>query len=182
CTSPPAGSTVPRPRKRAAVLLIGAGGLFFLGTNVQAGWLFVLAAFLVGTALAGIVLPGRLVRRLLVERHAPDEVNQLDERRHDPGASGRRAAGTPLVPRTGRHARSGDPPGAPDGSRARVPGRPRVSTRRQHATRPLALDRAHRNRHGQGVRGRNDAPPGDRRRHLAGRRRRADAARSVLLR
>jgi uncharacterized protein (DUF58 family) len=74
---------VPRPRKRAAVLVIGAGVLFFLGTNVQAGWLFVLAAFLVGTALAGIVLPGAMVRRLRVERRGPEEVNQLDEVRLD---------------------------------------------------------------------------------------------------
>ncbi|MDP9298820.1 MAG: DUF58 domain-containing protein [Actinomycetota bacterium] len=70
---------MPRPRKRAAVLLIGAGVLFFVGANVQAGWLFVLAAFLVGTVLAGILLPGRMLRRLRIERRVPEEVHQHDE-------------------------------------------------------------------------------------------------------
>ncbi len=70
---------MPRPRKRAAVLLIGAGVLFFVGANVQAGWLFVLAAFLMGTVLAGILLPGRMLRRLRIERRVPEEVHQHDE-------------------------------------------------------------------------------------------------------
>jgi uncharacterized protein (DUF58 family) len=68
-----------RPRKRAAGLLLGAGILFFLGSNVQAGWLFVLAAFLIGAVLAGVVLPGRMLRGLKVERRAPDLVHQNDE-------------------------------------------------------------------------------------------------------
>jgi uncharacterized protein (DUF58 family) len=70
---------VPRPRKRAATLLAGAGVLFFLGTNVQAGWLFVLAAFLAGTVVSGMLLPGRLLRGLRVERRVPGEVHQLDD-------------------------------------------------------------------------------------------------------
>jgi uncharacterized protein (DUF58 family) len=70
---------VPRPRKRAATLLVGAGVLFFLGTNVQAGWLFVLAAFLAGTAVSGMLLPGRMLRGLRVERRVPGEVHQLDD-------------------------------------------------------------------------------------------------------
>jgi uncharacterized protein (DUF58 family) len=67
------------PRKRAAGLLLGAGVLFFLGSNVQAGWLFVLAAFLIGAVLAGLVLPGRMLRGLRIERRAPDLVHQNDE-------------------------------------------------------------------------------------------------------
>jgi uncharacterized protein (DUF58 family) len=68
-----------RPRKRAAGLLLGAAILFFLGSNVQAGWLFVLAAFLVGAVLAGVVLPGRMLRGLKVERRAPELAHQNDE-------------------------------------------------------------------------------------------------------
>ena len=45
-----------RLRRRAIGLLVGAGVLFFLGTNVQAGWLFVLAAMLLG-ARAGAAPP-----------------------------------------------------------------------------------------------------------------------------
>jgi uncharacterized protein (DUF58 family) len=65
-----------RPRRRALGLLVGAGLLFFLGTNVQAGWLFVLAALLFGATAAGAVLPLRMVSGLEVERRAPDEVHQ----------------------------------------------------------------------------------------------------------
>jgi uncharacterized protein (DUF58 family) len=70
---------VPRLRKRAAGLLAGAGVLFFLGTNTQAGWLFVLAAFLAGAVVAGAILPGRMLRGLTFERRAPDEMEQNDE-------------------------------------------------------------------------------------------------------
>jgi uncharacterized protein (DUF58 family) len=68
-----------RLRKRAIGLLIGAGVLFFLGTNVQAGWLFVLAAMLLGVVITGVVLPGRAVRGVEVERQAPERVHQGDE-------------------------------------------------------------------------------------------------------
>lgn len=70
---------MPRPRKRALGMIGGAGLLFFLGTNVQAGWLFVLAACLLGVVVAGIVLPGRMVRGLEIDRRAPEEVHQGDE-------------------------------------------------------------------------------------------------------
>lgn len=69
---------MPRPRRRALGLLTGAVLLFFLGTNVQAGWLFVLSACLVGAMLAGLVLPRRMLRGLAVRRRAPQEVHQLD--------------------------------------------------------------------------------------------------------
>ena len=42
-----------RLRKRAAGLALGAGILFLLGTNVQAGWLFVLCALMLGTLRVG---------------------------------------------------------------------------------------------------------------------------------
>ena len=68
-----------RLRKRAIGLPLGAGVLFFLGTNVQAGWLFVLAAMLLGVVLAGIVMPVRATRGVVVERRAPAEVHQCEE-------------------------------------------------------------------------------------------------------
>lgn len=70
---------VPRPRKRAVGLVFGAGLLFFLGTNVQAGWLFVMAACLLGTVVVGVFLPGLMLRRIDLDRRAPAEVHQLDE-------------------------------------------------------------------------------------------------------
>ncbi|HVF08847.1 MAG TPA: DUF58 domain-containing protein, partial [Actinomycetota bacterium] len=68
-----------RLRKRAIGLPIGAGVLFFLGTNVQAGWLFVLAAIMLGAVMAGLVLPARSTRGVVVERRAPAEIHQGDE-------------------------------------------------------------------------------------------------------
>jgi uncharacterized protein (DUF58 family) len=50
--------------------------LFFLGANVQAGWLYVLAAFLLGTLIAGLLLPALMVRRIDVSRSAPAETFQ----------------------------------------------------------------------------------------------------------
>jgi len=70
---------MPRPTRRAAGLVAGAGVLIFLGTNVQAGWLFVIAACLLGAVAAGAVLPARMVRSLTIARVAPREVAQGDE-------------------------------------------------------------------------------------------------------
>jgi uncharacterized protein (DUF58 family) len=63
-------------RRRAAGLLGGALVLFFLGSNVQAGWLYVLSAFMLGTLIAGWVLPALMVRRVAVTRSAPVEAFQ----------------------------------------------------------------------------------------------------------
>jgi len=68
-----------RLRKRAAGLALGAGILFLLGTNVQAGWLFVLCALMLGTLLSGLILPGRMLRGIEIERRAPGEVVQGEE-------------------------------------------------------------------------------------------------------
>jgi uncharacterized protein (DUF58 family) len=65
-----------RLRKRAAGLLVGAGLLFVMGTNAQAGWLLVLAAVFAGAALAGVVLPLAGLRGLQVELRAPTEAEQ----------------------------------------------------------------------------------------------------------
>src|SRR3954471_10324235 len=65
-----------RLRRRAAGLAFGAVILFVIGTNAQAGWLFVLAALLLGTVLAGIVVPLVALRGLAVELSAPAESHQ----------------------------------------------------------------------------------------------------------
>jgi len=65
-----------RPSKRALGLLLGAGILFLIGTNVQAGWLYVLAALLLGALAAGLVLPFAALRGLSMELVAPDEAEQ----------------------------------------------------------------------------------------------------------
>lgn len=70
---------MPRLRKRAVGMSVGAAVLFFLGTNVQAGWLFVIAALLLGVVVAGVVHPGRMVRRLEIERRAPAEAHQGED-------------------------------------------------------------------------------------------------------
>jgi uncharacterized protein (DUF58 family) len=68
-----------RLRKRAAGLIFGAVVLFFLGTNVQAGWLLVLSAALIGAVVAGAVLPFVMMRKLEFGRRAPQELHQNDE-------------------------------------------------------------------------------------------------------
>jgi uncharacterized protein (DUF58 family) len=65
-----------RLRKRAAGLLLGAAVLFLIGTNVQAGWLYVIAALLLGVLAAGLVLPFAALRGLSIELAAPEEAEQ----------------------------------------------------------------------------------------------------------
>jgi len=65
-----------RPRKRAGALLLGAGVLFLIGTSVQAGWLFVIAALLLGAVVAGCLLSFGSVRGLTATLSAPDEAEQ----------------------------------------------------------------------------------------------------------
>jgi uncharacterized protein (DUF58 family) len=65
-----------RPRKRAAGLVLGSAVLFVIGTNIQAGWLFVLAALLLGALAAGTLLPLVALRGLEVTIEAPAEVHQ----------------------------------------------------------------------------------------------------------
>lgn len=63
-----------RPTRRGFGLLFAVLPLLFIGTNAQAGWLFVLAALVGGAAVAGILLPPFMVRGLRVERESPPEV------------------------------------------------------------------------------------------------------------
>ena len=69
---------MPRPRRRIAALVLGAALLFTVGTSVQAGWLLVLSSILLGAAIAGLLLPLRMVRGVSVERRAPKEAFQGD--------------------------------------------------------------------------------------------------------
>jgi uncharacterized protein (DUF58 family) len=68
-----------RLRKRALGLLLGAAVLFLIGTNVQAGMLFVLAALLLGAVVAGSLLPFAALRGLSAELIVPEEVTQFEE-------------------------------------------------------------------------------------------------------
>ena len=70
---------MPRLRKRAFGLLVGAGVLFFIGTNVQAGWLFVLSALMLGAFAAGWLLAIRGASGIEFARRVPDRVHQGDE-------------------------------------------------------------------------------------------------------
>ena len=65
-----------RPRTRAGGLLLGAIVLFLIGTNVQAGILFVLAALLLGALIAGLLLPFAALRGLTAELVAPGDAEQ----------------------------------------------------------------------------------------------------------
>ena len=67
-----------RPTRRAGGLVLGAAILFAVGTNVQAGWVLVLAALLIGAAITGMILPARMVRGVGVERRAPAEASAGD--------------------------------------------------------------------------------------------------------
>lgn len=70
---------MPKPRRRATALAVGAAALFGVGTSVQAGWLLVLSSILLGAAVAGLLLPLRMVRDVAVERRGPDEAFQGDD-------------------------------------------------------------------------------------------------------
>ena len=65
-----------RPRKRAGALLLGAGVLFLIGTMVQAGWLFVIAALLLGGAATGVLLSWVALRGLSASLDVPEEAEQ----------------------------------------------------------------------------------------------------------
>ena len=65
-----------RLRKRAFGLLVGAGILFLIGTSVQAGWLDVLAALLLGALVSGLALPLAALRGLSVELDVSEEAEQ----------------------------------------------------------------------------------------------------------
>jgi uncharacterized protein (DUF58 family) len=70
---------LPRPSARAAGLVAGAALLFVVGTNVQAGWLYVIASFLIGAVLAGALLPRKMLRGIVVERLSPPRIHQGDQ-------------------------------------------------------------------------------------------------------
>ena len=81
---------MPRLRKRAVSLLLGAILLFFLATNVQTGWLYVLSALLLGAFAAGWAIPTWGLRGLEVVRDGPDRVHQGEDAVVDVTVSNRR--------------------------------------------------------------------------------------------
>ncbi len=60
-----------RLTNRAGAIVGGAVLLFAVGTNVQAGWVLVIAALLLGILAAGIVLPLGSIRGIELRRHVP---------------------------------------------------------------------------------------------------------------
>jgi hypothetical protein len=64
-------TTRVRPGKRAFAIGGGALLLFAVGTNVQAGWVLVVAALLLGILAAGLILPLTALRGVEVSRRAP---------------------------------------------------------------------------------------------------------------
>lgn len=60
-----------RPNRRALTILVTAAALFLVGSNVQAGWLFVIGAALVGVVAGGLIGPASTLRGFTVERKAP---------------------------------------------------------------------------------------------------------------
>jgi uncharacterized protein (DUF58 family) len=67
------------PRRRGVGLVLGSALLFAVGTSVQAGWVLVVSAVVLGTAVAGALLPLLFVGGVAVERRAPAEAFQGDD-------------------------------------------------------------------------------------------------------
>jgi len=63
---------VARPNRRALGLTLGGFVLVLVGSNVQAGWILVLAALLIGAVATGLLLPRSMVAGISVERHDPE--------------------------------------------------------------------------------------------------------------
>ena len=138
-----------RPRRRAAGLVFGAIVLFVVGTNVQAGWLFVIAAMLLGAVIAGLVLPFRMVRGVEVDAcgagaRAPGRRRPRDPHRHEPLARDAGLADRPRpVPRRHRRVRLASGTGgagrARDGARGLAPGTAGRRGRRAASDAPFAV-------------------------------------------
>lgn len=72
-----------RPTKRGFGLAGGAVLLFLIGTNIQSGWLFVLASLLLGAMIAGLVVPPLMIGKVSVERRAPENAHAGEDVRVD---------------------------------------------------------------------------------------------------
>lgn len=68
-----------RPTKRGVGLVAGSFVMFAIGTNIQSGWLFVLASLLLGAVAAGLLMPPLMVRRVSIQRHAPADAHAGDD-------------------------------------------------------------------------------------------------------
>jgi uncharacterized protein (DUF58 family) len=67
-----------RPTRRAYALTGAAVILFLVGMNVQAGWLYVLAASFLGVVLAGLLVPPLVLRGIKCTRTAPRSARARD--------------------------------------------------------------------------------------------------------
>ena len=68
-----------RPTKRGVGMVGGSLLIFAIGTNIQSGWLFVLASLLLGAVAAGLLMPPLMVRGLRIERRAPADAHAGDD-------------------------------------------------------------------------------------------------------
>ncbi len=68
-----------RPTRRALGLVVAAALLVLIGSNTQAGWLYVLASLVLGAAVAGTLLPPLMIRGIEIERRAPGEAFAGDD-------------------------------------------------------------------------------------------------------
>lgn len=70
---------MPTPTKRGFGMAMGSALLFLIGTNIQSGWLFVLASLLLGAAVAGYLMAPAMVRGVVVQRRAPSQIHAGDD-------------------------------------------------------------------------------------------------------
>ncbi|MCA1838915.1 MAG: DUF58 domain-containing protein [Actinobacteria bacterium] len=68
-----------RPTKKAFSLTLGALLLFGVGANAEAGWLYVMAAAMVGVVIAGLIIPATSLRKLTVSRRVPARATAGDD-------------------------------------------------------------------------------------------------------
>jgi uncharacterized protein (DUF58 family) len=66
---------VARPTRKALAVSAGALLLFLIGSNIQAGWLYVLGASMLGVVMAGVLLPTFSIRNLQAARQVPDSAS-----------------------------------------------------------------------------------------------------------
>lgn len=68
-----------RPTKRGVAFVGGAILLFLIGTNIQSGWLFVIASLLLGAVAAGLLMAPLMIRKIQIERRAPSDTHAGDD-------------------------------------------------------------------------------------------------------